>query len=381
MNLNRQNRIVIVVIALLLTLTVGYAVFNQSLSITGTATTEGKLKVIFSEIGTIEEAGSTGATATIGADKTSVDVNVPKLEYPGSYAKIPVKIKNDGSIDAMVTGVQTQGLDDNDIEVTYSNVKINDVLKIGAEQEIVIKVMWKESSENKSVSLDFSITLNYRQITADDVIASTTSASGGGSTVSFPVVTGSYGESVTYTYDNGNIVLSGTGDMSTEKLYNVIEGDVIPLLGVSEKIGNYLKGGLNAFIAGSTYEEAAGSREELRQMLVKPQSEEGLGLTDEEAEEFLGVLDSVPTPKSITVEENITSMGNLQEFKYITELTVPSTVTTISSNSLSMPNLTTIINKTGKTFDWNAALGTTSSDAFETGTVTIGDRTININGQ
>lgn len=381
MNLSKQNRIIIVVIALVLTLTIGYAVFSQSLMITGTAKTEGNLRVIFSEIGIIEETGCTGAGATIDTDKTSLNVNVPKLEYPGSYAKIPVKIKNDGSIDAMLIGIQTQGLDNNDIEVTYSGVKTNDVLRIGTEQEIVIKVMWKESSENKSVSLDFSITLNYRQITANDVIASTTSASGGGSVVSFPIVTGSYGDNVTYTYNDGNIVLSGTGDMSTENLYSVIGRDTLPLLEVNENIRDFLGEALGIFISGGTYEEAAGSREELRQTLITPQSQEGLGFTEEEADTFLGILDSVPTPKSITVEEGITSMGNLEGFKNITKLTIPSTITAISSNSLNMPNLTTIINKTGRKFDWNIALGTMSSEPFEVGTITIDGRTININRQ
>ena len=59
-------------------------------------------------------------------------------------------------------------------------------------------------------------------------------------------------------------------------------------------------------------------------------------------------------------------------------LTIPSSVTTIESNAISGNNLTTIVNKTGKAFDWNGIMGGTSSTPFETGTVTAHGRTITI---
>lgn len=62
----------------------------------------------------------------------------------------------------------------------------------------------------------------------------------------------------------------------------------------------------------------------------------------------------------------------------MTTLIIPSTVTTIETRAIDGQNLTTIVNKTGKAFDWNGILTSTSGTAFETGTVNDGSRIITI---
>ena len=65
----------------------------------------------------------------------------------------------------------------------------------------------------------------------------------------------------------------------------------------------------------------------------------------------------------------------------MTTLIIPSSVTTIENSSIYGQNLTTIVNKTGKAFDWNGILTGTSGEAFETGTVEFYGKTITITNE
>ena len=78
---------------------------------------------------------------------------------------------------------------------------------------------------------------------------------------------------------------------------------------------------------------------------------------------------------SITIPNGVTSIGN-NAFNYnqLTNVTIPSSVTIIDYDAfVNNPNLTKIVNKTGKAFDWNSICGATSGAAFVTGTVKVSD--------
>ena len=81
---------------------------------------------------------------------------------------------------------------------------------------------------------------------------------------------------------------------------------------------------------------------------------------------------------------NVTSIGGAA-FQYcrLTSVTIPSTVETMYGNAFakasnSNPNLTTIVNTTGRSFNWGNVLNYSSGYEFETGTVSTsaGDVTI-----
>ena len=156
------------------------------------------------------------------------------------------------------------------------------------------------------------------------------------------------------------------------------------------------------------------SYDDMKQMIIDED------LTENEADKIVGVCKTVPRIKSITIENGITTLRNLfltgikidsiifpstiesinsngslgtlvslntlyledgtktlksgiingKDLTVINELVIPSTVETIENNAIDSIELTTIINKTGKAFDWNGILGNDPSDTFETGTVT-----------
>ena len=79
---------------------------------------------------------------------------------------------------------------------------------------------------------------------------------------------------------------------------------------------------------------------------------------------------------SITLNEGLKSIGAyMHNSNTITTITIPSTVETIHTYALFKhqyrnPNLTTIINKTGKSFDWSKITGSNyANQVFETGTI------------
>lgn len=67
--LSSQNKIMVGILAVFLVLIVGYAIFNESLTVGGTANVSGEFSIIFKNVGGIVETGSSGTTAQISTNK------------------------------------------------------------------------------------------------------------------------------------------------------------------------------------------------------------------------------------------------------------------------------------------------------------------------
>lgn len=111
--MNRKNKILVGCLALLLVMSVGYALFSDTITINGTATAKGSFDVtgtcdmgIISEIGTVE---SLGLSAEGGYENDSCivedDVVTFKsdLLYPGARRYFTIKATNTGTIDAIIS--------------------------------------------------------------------------------------------------------------------------------------------------------------------------------------------------------------------------------------------------------------------------------------
>ena len=160
--MKKQSIAIIGVIAFVLAVVVGYALFSDNLTVSGSATATG--------VGEITKVGYTAVDATeiakISEDKNTLTVTVNKLDYPGAYVTIPVTITNKGSVSAKLKNINETGLtqDNRAIKVTYTGVAASDtVIKTNDTQEMNIKVEWDPSINTGSSDVTFQITLEYEQ--------------------------------------------------------------------------------------------------------------------------------------------------------------------------------------------------------------------------
>ena len=189
--MKKQNIAIISVVALILAVAVGYALFSQTLTINGTATASGNFNVGFTSIGEITKSGYTDKTGKNGANiaviTTTADaatsatseeiaagngkylkITVNKLDYPGAYVEIPVTITNYGSIPAKLKEIRQTDLTATDraVKVTYTGIAASDTpITTDGTHSMTIKVEWDPAVNTTSENVEFSIYLDYEQVT------------------------------------------------------------------------------------------------------------------------------------------------------------------------------------------------------------------------
>lgn len=164
--MKKQSFLVIIMIVFCLSASVGYALFSETININGTANAKGNFDVIFENAIVKTEVGSTGATATITEDKNVLTLEVPKLEYPGAYVEFNVDVKNAGNIPAVLKGITETGLTSNtEVKISYSGVAVDEVMAQSDKRTITIRVEWLSQSVTGVQDVEFSIKLDYEQIT------------------------------------------------------------------------------------------------------------------------------------------------------------------------------------------------------------------------
>ncbi len=170
----KDKRTIIIVLAVILTLSVGYAIFSNTLNINGTASTGStNFNIVFDRVGVIREVEASNTTAEIKENGKKLEINVPGLSMPTAYAVIPVTIKNNGDITAKVKEIKVEGLDTTDIKVTYEGLAKEDIFNPNDEKEVNIKVVWDASSTSTSVESSFSIEIVYEQVASGSVTTTT----------------------------------------------------------------------------------------------------------------------------------------------------------------------------------------------------------------
>ena len=162
--MKKQSIAIIGVIAFVLAVAVGYALFSETLTVTGTATATGDFDVEFTKVGYTGAGDS--EIAAISPDKNTLTVTVNKLDYPGAYVEIPVTITNKGSVSAKLKNIKETGLtaDSRAIKVTYTGVAASDTpIATNGTQEMNIKVEWDKTVNTASSDVTFQIQLEYEQ--------------------------------------------------------------------------------------------------------------------------------------------------------------------------------------------------------------------------
>ena len=120
--MNKKNKILVGCLALLLALSVGYALFSDTITINGTATAKGSFDItatcepgIASKLGTVEslgfaaEGGYENDTCLVDDDTVSMKAD---FLYPGAKRYYTIKFTNTGSIDAILNAAEITDRDE-----------------------------------------------------------------------------------------------------------------------------------------------------------------------------------------------------------------------------------------------------------------------------
>jgi hypothetical protein len=170
---NDRRKFIVSLFIIVLSLGVGYAVFAETINITGTATTTGAFNIEFFEAEASDQFNQasllTTNTATISGDKNLLTLVVPSLERPTAWVEYDITVKNVGTIGANLESVDVTGDTDPDIIVTYPAWTTGVVLDAGATYTFTIKVEWADGTYagtgqfEGTKNLDFTVALNYEQ--------------------------------------------------------------------------------------------------------------------------------------------------------------------------------------------------------------------------
>ena len=188
MKTTKKERRIIGFLALLLALTVGYALLSQTLDINGTTNIKSSNWSIIWDNVQVKDGSVSGDSVTTAAqitntEKTLVEYSI-SLSEPGEFYEFTVDAKNEGTIDGMVNTVSNKVYESNGTTekalpeyltytVTYSDGKTIEpkhLLSAGSTEKYKVRVEFKDVSADKLPSqnetLKFKFEVEYVQ--ADD---------------------------------------------------------------------------------------------------------------------------------------------------------------------------------------------------------------------
>ena len=178
--MKKQNIAIVAVVAFVLAVAVGYALFRETITINGTATAKGNFDVEIMSAEVADQKASTGATAVVATDKNSLTIAAPDLQYPGAYVEYDVVLKNVGSIDAVLKNITETGKDvAAPIKVTYFEDGLpvqGSTLAANATAKFTIRVEWLSGDDEDeeadgtidnavNVPVSYNIVFDYEQVT------------------------------------------------------------------------------------------------------------------------------------------------------------------------------------------------------------------------
>ena len=168
--MNKQRKIIVGVLALAVTIIIGYALFSENIAVNGTAKAEGIFDIKITNASITKEVGSSGATVTVNNDGNSLTISVPHLEYPGAYVDVSFDIKNNGSIPALYNGVDVKGIDKRLTKGSTNAIRLSGTIdgfyyEPNDTNKETLRIYWQSSKSNSvDESVTATITLNYIQV-------------------------------------------------------------------------------------------------------------------------------------------------------------------------------------------------------------------------
>ena len=186
MKKNKQRFAVILLLVLLVSISIGYAILQSNLNITGTAGIDNAKWDIHWQNVQVTSGSVSGSNVTtpptIDGSKTTVSYNI-RLDKPGDFYEFTVEAINDGTIDGMITSVSSK-LNGSAITtlpaylqyyVKYADgiaISENQLLAVGETETYKVRIEFKKDITNEQLpvsvqTLNLSFAVNYGQANAN----------------------------------------------------------------------------------------------------------------------------------------------------------------------------------------------------------------------
>ncbi|MDD2625740.1 MAG: hypothetical protein PHR55_03175 [Bacilli bacterium] len=160
----RRNYFIIALFLLVGLLGVGYALFAESLSITGTATSTGTFDIEFFTATVTSSSNAGEPKATISGDKNTLTLVADTLLVPTANVLYTVEVKNVGNVSADLTEVLLTDENDPDITVTLDPLLVTPLtIAPDATHSFTIEVEWDSGSSTGSKTVSYTVDLDYVQ--------------------------------------------------------------------------------------------------------------------------------------------------------------------------------------------------------------------------
>lgn len=160
---NKKNIVIVILCLLVCIMSVAYAMLATDLVIKGKTSINSVWKVEITDIKEKEKVGKATSKTSPSYSSTTATFDV-NLIQPGDSISYDVKIKNSGSLNAIVNSISILTDENESIIYEVSGIKENDRLEAGEETTLTVKVTFNSNvTQIIKQSQNITIVINYAQ--------------------------------------------------------------------------------------------------------------------------------------------------------------------------------------------------------------------------
>ena len=156
-----KSSVIMVLVAVVLIMSIGYAAFAQKLTINGTSTIASSWDIYIEDIAVNNKTLDAENVSASVDDKLSATFQA-NLVSPGSSVTYDVTVKNGGNLNAKLDSLTFTDSNNEAILYSYAGINENDVINAGDTQTFTITIQFNNSytqmPENKTSSVKMILT-------------------------------------------------------------------------------------------------------------------------------------------------------------------------------------------------------------------------------